>query len=262
MKKFVLLLSAAALLMTACEPEKIEPHNGNEGPSAPAQTYPATAVVIHNAVTDIDGNVYDAVKIGNQVWMASNLRTTRYANGEPIPEGGEDSSLSSPYRYKQGDNFDIYGYLYNWPAVMHGASSSNDNPSGVQGICPNGWHMPSDSEWTQLTDYCSSQSECVCDGSDINIAKSLASDHDWKPGDFDCAVGNDMSLNNATGFSAVPAGCYTDAYYALGNGTYFWSSTVDCPTKSVYRNIMYALPKVSRGCGSRASGMSVRCVRN
>ena len=170
-------------------------------------------------VKDIDGNVYKTVKIGNQVWMAENLRTTRYANGESIPLGTSSSTITS-YRYNPNDNANnvfTYGYLYNWPAVMHGSSSSSKNPSGVQGVCPDGWHVPSDAEWTELTDYVGSQSEYCCHvssqrsqsdfrcgGDRENIAKALASTKGWKTDNESCAVGNNPSANNAPGFSALP----------------------------------------------------------
>ena len=77
-----------------------------------------------------------------------------------------------------------YGYLYNWPAVMHGESSSSTNPSGVQGICPNGWHVPSDAEWVRLFIYVSSQPQYQCDNSSDNFAKALASTIGWDSSDL------------------------------------------------------------------------------
>ena len=169
-----------------------------------------------HSVTDVDGNVYNTVQIGSQCWMKENLRTTRYADETEIPVGST-TSYTEPYRY--APNYDdsivpFYGYLYNWAAVMHGAASSDDNPSGVQGICPDGWHVPSDAEWTQLTDYVSRQSENVCidtiGGS--YIAKALASNTGWNNYSYStCAVGYNRSSNNATGFGALPAG-----YYQIG----------------------------------------------
>ena len=200
------LLCAAAFLAVACC-DKEEPVPTPENPANPSDTTqvdPSIVVSIPNAVTDIDGNSYDAVRIGEQVWMASNLRTTRYANGDAIPEG-QLPSYTEPYRYTPSTNVEEYGYLYNWAAVMHGASSSTANPSGVQGICPNGWHVPSDAEWSQLTGYVGSHSEYVCSGNGDHIAKALAADHGWQiTADNECAVGYDQSNNNATGFSAHP----------------------------------------------------------
>jgi len=104
-----------------------------------------------------------------------------------------------------------YGLLYNWPAVMHGASGSNANPSGVQGICPDGWHVPSDAECTQLLNYVNSQSQNVCGGIDNQIGRSLAATVGWDLSGLDtCTVGNpNLSANNATGFGALPAGFYS-----------------------------------------------------
>ena len=90
--------------------------------------------VIPNGVTDADGNQYNTVVLGNQVWMAENLRTTHYADGTTIPEGEYGyghTSDTDPYWYAPADGYNVsqHGYLYNWPAVMHGAESSTANPS-------------------------------------------------------------------------------------------------------------------------------------
>ena len=111
-----------------------------------------------SSVTDIDGNVYPAVLIGEQVWMKRNLEVTHYADGTPIPlieDSTEwDALLETSKAYCWYDNDSSYrksyGALYTWPAAMNGALSSDTNPSGVQGACPDGWHFPSDSEWKQL----------------------------------------------------------------------------------------------------------------
>lgn len=264
MKKLALVFYAVAVLMMACNKEEPAPNEIDEAHAAPVQNYPSTAEVIYDALTDVDGNHYDAVKIGNQIWMASNLRTTRYADGEVIPDGKDANSMKDPYRYQPQGDVRSCGYLYNWIAVMRGRTiSSESNPSGVQGICPNGWHVPSDAEWVQLMDYLSSHSEFVCNGSGTNIAKSLADDRDWNPDTWDCSVGNDLSANNTTGFSALPVGVFSEAnYYGIGNSTCFWTTTIDCPTKSTYRNMMYALPTVNKNCGLRSVGNSVRCVKD
>lgn len=280
MKRIFVLWCAAALFAVACEKENPTPAQENPmNPSDTTQTdttqtdtipiYPPTADVIYNAVTDYDGNSYDAVRIGNQVWMASNLRTTHYANGEDIPDGGENTSESEsdtePYRY-QPSTTDIlsYGYLYSWPAVMHGASSSSANPSGVQGVCPNGWHVPSDAEWTELTDYCSSHMECVCSGDGNNIAKALAANHDWPISENECAVGNDLSANNVTGFSALPAGYYDqDDYSSFGFGAVFWCATEGDSSFAYYRSFGFTSAKVSHSYNChKYVGCSVRCVRD
>lgn len=252
MKKIFVLLCAVVLFAVACEKE-----------------YPPTADVIYNAVTDYDGNSYDAVRIGNQVWMASNLRTTHYANGEAIPEGNT-LSLTETYRYKPANKkakVATYGYLYTQPALMHEAAPSEANPSGVQGVCPNGWHVPSAAEWEQLIDYCAGNPECACSGNGDNIAKALAANHGWHKYREDvCSVGNDLSANNATGFSALPAGYYfgsLDIDYP--NCTYFWSATSDFNLDGPQWR--YGLSFMSRSV-DRINGVtapfpcSVRCVRD
>lgn len=120
MKKLSLFAATAVavLMFTACDPN----NGGNENGRT---QYPSTADVIRNAVQDVDGNSYDAVRIGDQVWMATNLKTTHYADGTEIPQGTTISDTTA-YRYCPSNNpqtVDKYGYLYNWPAVMHGEFS-------------------------------------------------------------------------------------------------------------------------------------------
>lgn len=219
-------------------------------------------------IRDYDGNIYSTVQIGEQCWMAENLRTTTFADGTSIPLGSDTSSVRA-YRYypnNNGNNVSLYGYgyLYNWSAVMHGASSSSTNPSNVQGICPNGWHLPSDAEWTQLTNYLRSQSEYRCGGYTTNIAKPLASKLYWNSSTTTCAVGNTPADNNATGFNAKPAGYYgydgsgsNTFYLNFGLGAYFWSAT------SSHRYLWYNYSYVKEGnCPNHSTGKSVRCVKD
>lgn len=220
------------------------------------------------AVVDFDGNHYSTVKIGNQCWMKENLRTTHYADGGTIALG-TTTSTTVAYRYNPNNNSSnvpVYGYLYNWIAVMHGAPSSSANPSGVQGICPNGWHLPSHEEFTQLTDYLSGQSQYVCGGSTSNISKALASTSGWNSSSSTCAIGNNQSSNNASGFSAMPTGNYNqDGNYGnFGNSTQFWSATEYNNDRSKYRSLSYNSATVYMDSSGwyKKSGYSVRCVRD
>ena len=219
-------------------------------------------------LTDVDSNVYNTVQIGNQCWMKENLRTTHYSNGMAIPAGSIASS-SSPYYYDYNSSslpLTERGYLYNWPAVMHGANSSQANPSGVQGICPTGWHVPSDAEWTQLTNYVSSQSDYVCGSVTSRIAKALAGTTGWTSSSTSCAVGNNQSSNNTTGFSALPAGyfsgiggggvCYT------GTRANFWSTTQFDYNNISFLNMQHNSGYLDYGCYSAGFGCSVRCLRD
>jgi uncharacterized protein (TIGR02145 family) len=215
-------------------------------------------------VADIDSNVYNTVMIGIQCWMKENLRTTRYANGVNIPMGSTYSN-TDPYRYapdNNNSNVSTYGYLYNWAAVMNGDSSSFANPSGVQGICPNGWHVPSDAEWTQLTNYVGSQTQYRCDNSSVKIAKALASTTGWLSSDETCEVGNNPSTNNATGFSALPAGGYGGNYGNFGRNARFWSATESDDGDAYYRMLANHEAFVYRNYYQKFFSTSVRCVRD
>lgn len=226
-----------------------------------------TACPATPTLTDYDGNVYNTVKIGSQCWMKENLRTTHYANGGSI-ELGSDTSSTIAYRYYPGENSNnvsVYGYLYNWSAVMHGSSSSSTNPSGVQGICPNGWHVPSEAEWTQLINYVSSQSQFWCDNNSENIAKALAANSGWQTGGtypFPCAVGNNLANNNSTGFSILPSG-RNGVLHLMGAYAYFWSASqysYSNATSCLYLQTIFStiIPYVS----NPSEGYSVRCLKN
>ncbi len=224
-------------------------------------------------VTDQDGNVYNTVLIGNQCWMKENLRVTHYSNGEAIPMG-DSTSLTLPYRYCPDNNpanVASFGYLYNWPAVMHGATNSNTNPSGVQGICPKGWHMPSYAEWEQLVNYVGSRSEYQCNNSSFKIAKALAAPTTWQFSMYDpCCPGYNPSTNNATGFSAITAGSYSNigtnyhVFFGFGGEAHFWSTTESgCQDRVYSTHISYGNIMVSPNINSdKHQGYSVRCVCN
>ena len=146
---------------------------------------------------------------------------------------------------------------------MQNSSSSSANPSGVQGICPTGWHVPSDAEWTQLTDYVGSQTKYQCNNSNDKIGKALASTTGWNSYSTTCAVGNNPGTNNATGFSALPAGYYGEGYYyGFGNLAFFWSATEDDGDGAYYRDLGYNNTGVGRGSDYKDNGFSVRCVRD
>ena len=216
-------------------------------------------------VTDIDNNTYNTVQIGNQCWMKENLRTTQYANGTSIALGSSTSTTTAYCYYPNNDqsNVPIYGYLYNWPAVMGNSSTSSANPSGVQGICPTGWHVPSDAEWAQLIDYVSSQSQYVCGGDSSFIAKALASTIGWHSYTGTCDVGYNPSANNATGFSALPAGSYLGPFNDdFGHRAYFWSASEENDYIAYSRLLGYKYASVYMNDYFKDHGFSVRCVRD
>ena len=116
---------------------------------------------------------------------------------------------------------------------MNGASSSATNPSNVQGICPDGWHVPSTAEWEQLATYLTSTKSTHSDGEgsytyrcndeETAIAKALASATGWETSTASCGVGNALSSNNRSGFGAMPAGD-SGSRHDFGQSSYFWSS--------------------------------------
>lgn len=212
-------------------------------------------------VTDYDQNVYNTVQIGNQCWMRENLRSTHYADGTAIAAGTTSSTSTAYYYPLQGDF--TYGYLYNWKAVMRNSSNSQSNPSGVQGICPNGWHVPSDAEWDELLNYVSSQNHYLCNGDNNNVAKALAAKTGWVSSAGTCAVGNVQVSNNATGFSALPAGHnYGGSYTNYGTAATFWSSTEAGSANTFDRSVDYSNAVFTRSNHPKGYGFSVRCLRD
>ena len=194
--------------------------------------------------------------------MKENLRTTHYANNDTIAVGGDLNNASYYYPDNDVNNKEFYGLLYSWKAVMGNSSSSANNPSGVQGICPTGWHVPSNAEWTELTDYVSSQNEYLCDNN--YIAKALASKSAWI-GDYStCTVGNDLSANDATGFNAIPAGFLSvNQWYNFDIEFKYWSSTVDNGTMIHTRGLKNTSINMSNlSAGSSTYALSVRCVKD
>ena len=215
-------------------------------------------------IYDYDNNKYNTIQIGNQCWMKENLRTTKYADGTSITQGISTSTTLAYWYFPNNNstNMATYGLLYNWKAVMHYSSSSNTNPSGVQGICPSGWHVPSDAEWTQLTDYVGSQEEYQCDANSAKIAKALASQTGWESYSASDTPGNNPGTNNATGFSARPAGGHLDAFGFFGTHTWLWSATECSVDAALTRAIGYNGAYVSRGNDDKFYGFSVRCLRD
>ena len=140
--------------------------------SAPTDGQPCPSTP---TLTDYDGNIYNTVQLGNQCWMQQNLRTKHFADGGSIDMGIGASDIKMLYYYpdSNSNNQEAYGLLYNWAAVMNGAESSASVPSNVQGICPDGWHVPSLQEWKTLITYVSSQSQYTC-GGDIGKQQRLA----------------------------------------------------------------------------------------
>ena len=265
MKKYLSFITMSFVVLALCS---VACNRVEEEESTSPYEYPATADVIRNAVKDVDGNKYDAVRIGDQVWMAQNLRTSRYSDGTEIPMCGEELYMTTPLRYCPASSENTvysYGYLYNWSAATRGESTTIAGAGGqsdVQGVCPEGWHLPSKMEWNQLTDYIGSQE--IYGGF---VAKALASTQGWQVDTLfheSGSVDEDPKTNNATGFSAFPAG-YGPYIQGYGKAAWFWTSTEndDFPDPAAY-GISFGSGRaiVFEGVSPIELAFSVRCVRN
>jgi len=193
---------------------------------------------------------YYTIQIGDQTWMAQNLKSV----GQGLSLGTTTSETDPYYYYVNGDeaNTDEYGYLYNWAAAMNGASSSTDNPSGVQGICPNGWHLPSNAEWTQLTDYLGGTENT----SAMLSGQPAGEDQYWQTGTL-----SESGDFGKSGFNALPAGYYDRDYNVFGSGACFWSATEYNSTGAYHRTLASSDLEVTGGNAGKFRGFSVRCVK-
>jgi len=230
-----------------------------------------------NTVTDFDGNVYNTVTIGTQVWMKENLRTTHYSDGTAIPLVENDTiwSLLTPTSkafcwYNDSIVYkDLYGGLYTWAAAMNGAASSNYNPSWIQGVCPIGWHLPSDAEWYKLSNYLANNGYNY-DGSiggTAKVAKALASTNGWNNSTVTAAVGNTdyPTYRNKSDFTGLPGGkrLYYGEFSGIGGFGFFWSSAESSTNNAWYRYIPYSGYMFMRDFdGGKDAGYSVRCVKD
>jgi uncharacterized protein (TIGR02145 family) len=213
----------------------------------------------YGTVTDIDGNIYKTIVIGTQTWMAENLRTTKYSDGSPIPFINTESewtalTTTSKALCWYNDNINLkypYGAYYTWAAAMNDAISSNSNPSNVQGVCPTGWHLPSDNEWTTLTDYLG--------GADVagGKLKETGTIYWQSP---------NTGATNESGYTALPGGHRNGdgTFGRLGTGGYWWSCTesIECTICAWYRPLIYDFSDVFRQYLYKLAGVSVRCIRD
>lgn len=198
-------------------------------------------------VSDIDGNAYNTIQIGNQVWMSENLKTTTYSDGTPISnveEYEEWSNLVVPaYSWYNNDslNSEDYGALYNFYAVE------------TEMLCPEGWHTPTDEDWIELESFIGG---AVTSGGTM---KEYGTAH-WKT--------PNTQATNETGFTALPGGyrSYNGTFNLIRIDGYWWSSSEKSwfgqSNSVVYRNLKYDEQSIFRHVADKANGFSVRCVQN
>jgi uncharacterized protein (TIGR02145 family) len=210
-------------------------------------------------VADIDGNIYPVVRIGEQYWMARNLSVTQYRNGDPIPadldaEQWDNTSsgattINDYWYYHDINSIDdvveMFGRHYNWHAVVD-----------QRGLCPQGWKVPSDADWTQLSDYVIDNYENIDEN---NISYALRSTSRWGYFDWDEHNGTDDF-----GFNALPAG-YIEYPHMFSWGMAFladwWCACEYDETLAWFRSIEYNKGQLIRSRNYKQAGASVRCLK-
>lgn len=210
MKKTTFCLIVATLILCACKHDPID----NRLPCA---------------VTDVDGHVYHAVRIGKQVWMAENLYATMYQDHGFIHNGEMDISDGLGF-FRMRPNGSLanvrpYGLLYSWDAATRDEAWTSDKHP-VQGACPKGWHVPSLNEWDELINTVNNTPEYQQRSS--STVKALAatnySEDFWLENGMPGTPGCEPNSNNSTNFNALPAGyCENKHYYRFGEEAYFWT---------------------------------------
>lgn len=201
-------------------------------------------------VTDIDGNEYKTVKIGTQVWMAENLKTTRYNDGTGIFFFPENYSVEVKKGYyvdydNNPANSEIYGRLYNWYVVDNNPDTKLAS-NGGKNICPKGWHVPNDAEWTTLITYL---------GGDSNADKLI---------DNSTNLWSDITseITNESGFTALPSGWreIDGSFNHLGGVAMWWSST---SLRSSTASIVYTYGmNIREEYHFREASLCIRCIKD
>jgi uncharacterized protein (TIGR02145 family) len=200
------------------------------------------------SIVDIDGNIYNTVQIGTQCWTQSNLKVSKYRNGDNIPTGLSDaqwgSTTSGAYAIYNNDvaNDALYGKLYNWYAV-----------TDSRGLCPTGWHVPSDGEWTTLTDFLGGQSVA---GGAMKSTATQPTLGGWNT--------PNTGATNSSGFTGLPGGYRASGggFYVLGDYGHWWSSSDAGSGNAWFRILFYYYADAYRYGNFHRNGFSVRCARD
>jgi len=206
-------------------------------------------------VTDIDGNTYPTVIIGTQEWMAESLRVIHYPNGDAIPHITDytawgnlgDNNTDDAYSFYNNTTTD-YGALYTYAAAIADDWTRDNNAN--QGVCPNGWHLPTDSEWTTLTDYLGGVS--VAGGK----MKETGTTHWNSP---------NTGATNSSGFTALPSGIRdtgSGSFLFVRYDGYWWSATESGSTYVYYRSLYDNSADVDRASLGKSNGFCVSCIRD
>lgn len=223
----------------------------------------------YGKLSDVDGNMYRTIKIGEQNWMAENLKVTKYADGSPIEFIDDDARWGmlgeNDKAYCWYDNKSEYadttGALYSWPAAMNGASGFLDTMTVVQGVCPDGWHLPSDEDWKVLE-------------TELGMSPEFADKYEWR-GTYEGGELKEMgfsnwdvpnsSADNSTGFTGLPGGYRSNSgtFYGLNEFAAFWTSSQKEESSQIwFRALSYEKTNVYRYWVPGNRGASVRCVQD
>ncbi len=234
-------IGLAASVLFGCEPDD---------PTKPGNPLNERTTAVFNPnknygrMTDIDGNIYRTIKIGAQIWMAENLRTTHYRNGDTIPNilGNEEwngLTTGAWCNYNNTNDLDTiatYGRLYNWYAV-----------ADSRGLAPEGWRVPTIADWTILIDYLG--------GDEIasNKMKEVGIEH-WE--DF-------YQSDNSSGFTAIPGGrrYLSNDYSGIGSYSVFWTSSEYDLTSAGFLYLFDFSSNVNKGINYKQNGYSLRLIK-
>ncbi len=235
--------------------------------------------LLPDSIMDVDYNMYSTVKIGNQIWLGENLRCTHYANGAPIDILDTMVYARYVFPFGQVDSIQKYGVLYNW-AAARGLNDSVVKTDRVQGLCPQGFHLPTDEEWHDLVYFVSN---CSTTKKKTSVAKSLAA-HDscWRistipntPGFVEDSL---VDTNNFSRFAAIPVGNSFEnpatgelRFYNFRSGANFWSSTPygykagekTLTNPNAYgRYIGYNDVVANKSVSNKKAYFSIRCIKD
>lgn len=214
-----------------------------------------TVAVHPDEVADVDGNIYSTTVIGSQRWMAENLRTVHYSNGDPIPyvpSGTQWANLSTGAWsiYDSDASYDVfYGKLYNWYTV-----------SDSRNVCPAGWHVPADADWMELEQTLGvpvSDLDLIgLRGAAANVGGQLKANLLWDS--------PNTGANDNSGFSAYPGGNRTvnGAFGSIGDIGYWWSASEQDIDLAWLRQLWWSSAGIYRASSSKEIGGSVRCVED
>ena len=217
-----------------------------------------------DGIINCDGNPVPTIVYGIQEWTVENACHTTYRDGTPIPQVTDNDEW---YNLTTGawcyyDNDPNKGVLYNWYAVA--GIHDNDENTPNKEFAPDGWHVPSDAEWTTLENYLIANGYNYDQTTTENkIAKSMASTTGWNSSTTTGAIGNDQSLNNSSGFNAFPEGTVTNVGSSGEGGlAFFWSFTEFDSDFAWYRNLYNGSSILTRLYNYKQNWFSVRFVRD